>query len=119
MGTPYTWQFYSKRRRGLTIEKFVETQHIKSIEELRQKLSERGVAMPGPELLKDLFKPEWTGKYPKEVDAPAKGKSVPKGTNRAKSRLKKQKSKPEKKSTYLQAAYQPEEESNTDEESKA
>ena len=58
-----TWKFYSARRGGLSIEKYIATNGITSLDELRENLRQKDVQLPDPELLKDLFKPEWTGKY--------------------------------------------------------
>ena len=108
-----TWEFYSARRNGLTVEKYCETHGIKTLEELRKNLKQKGVELPSAELMKDMFKPEWTGVYPQKssTDSPrpkkqtqSKRKSNVKSTQK---RRKTKKSEPaEKKSTYLQAAYE-------------
>ena len=107
-----TWHFYSSRRRGLTVEKYVETNKIKSLDELRESLRQKGVQLPDDDLLKDLFKPEWTGKYPPKAKKASPSKAqTSKDKRNAKSskptaQRKKKASKSEKKSTYLQAAYE-------------
>ena len=107
-----TWHFYSSRRRGLSVEKYIETHKIKSLEELRESLRQKDVQLPDEELLKDLFKPEWTGKYPtKEQEVQPSTKTTTKGKRNAKSsksstQRKRKTTKSEKKSTYLQAAYE-------------
>jgi hypothetical protein len=111
-----TWKFYSARRRGLSVEKYIETHKIKSLDDLRESLRQKDVQLPDPELLKDLFKPEWTGKYPlKKEDELADNVKVKKSqesgvssakTKKATKEKKRSKARVEKKSTYLQAAYE-------------
>ena len=108
-----TWEFYSARRRNLSVEKYVETNNISSLDELRDSLKQKGVQLPEPELLEGLFVPEWTGKYPaapKEA-APKKRVTTKRGSNAKSSKSSSKKAKKaqprsEKKSTYLQAAYE-------------
>ena len=49
-----TWEFYSARRRGLTVEKYVDTNKIKSLDELRESLRQKDVQLPDASLLKEL-----------------------------------------------------------------
>ena len=110
-----TWQFYSSRRRGLSVEKYIETNKIRSLDELRENLRQKDIQLPPPELLEGLFKPTWTGKYSDSKSSTQEEKAQPVKTKRGVAndksrktapRKKKPKASPEKKSTYLQAAYE-------------
>tara|TARA_E500000331_G_C17219654_1_gene697476 strand:+ start:425 stop:811 length:387 start_codon:yes stop_codon:yes gene_type:complete len=108
-----TWQFYAARRRGLTVEKYIDVNKIKTLEELQESLRQKDVQLPDHDLLKDLFKPAWTGKYSTSAEKaqeakPQSKKASPNAKpNKTTSRKKRGKSAaPEKKSTYLQAAYE-------------
>ncbi len=109
-----TWKYYSARRGGLSIETYISTNGIKSLDELRESLRQKDVQLPDPELLKELFKPAWTGKYPpkskgKQSDSTQTKKGATSAKPRkstAKKKRAKQQSTPDKKSTYLQAAYE-------------
>ncbi len=121
-----TWAFYSARRNGLTVEKYCETNGIKSLEELQKNLKQKGVELPPAELTKNMFKPEWTGVYPQKSNTEkprAKKETPPKRKSNVKSTQKRRKSKKsepaEKKSTYLQAAYETGEQGESDADSGA
>jgi CTP:phosphocholine cytidylyltransferase-like protein len=106
-----TWKFYSARRKGLTVEKYVEINDIKSLVELQESLRQKDVQLPDPELLKDMFKPPWTGQYTSAGEENLADKTQAKEssnakTNKTNSRKKNSKKRVEKKSTYLQAAYE-------------
>ena len=109
-----TWEYYSARRGGLSIEKYIATNSIKSLDHLRESLRQKDVQLPEPELLKELFKPAWTGKYPSGAkDSQEEKAQAEKGTSNAKSKKSPSRKKrpkkqagAEKKSTYLQAAYE-------------
>lgn len=127
MATPkLTWKYYSARRRGLSVEKYIETNKIESLDALRKHLKDKDVQMPEPELLKELFVPAWTGKYPDKAEdslrgegkkrKPQQSKSKEAGNAKAKRTKKRSKQPSEAKSTYLQAAY---EDGSRDDESNA